>query len=200
MNHANPVRGEKATPGARSQIPTMRRPPAYQTYAADDLANVAYYGLSLASRGLFDSMLRAIWVNGHVPKEPYLLARAIRGDLAEVTQALVPELLGQFIPHDEDPHSLTYPELVRQRNAQEQRREKQRIGGREGAARKYNHLRPRPAPDPQGQPMGAEMKCNEMNRNEEKRTSSLGEPPSSDGARHEDEWTRAYAKVEAELP
>lgn len=161
------INGSK--PATKASAPEMRRPPAYQTYASDDLASEAYYGLSLASRGLFDAMLRVIWVNGYVPKEAQLLAKAVRADLDDVTTALTPALVDQFVTLDSDRNRLTHPELERQRTQLEHRREKQRNGGREGARRRYSSSPPKPA-KAIGQPIGSEMKCNDMNRAEEKRT------------------------------
>ena len=146
----------------------MRRPPAYQTYASDDLASEGYYGLGLASRGLFDAMLRAIWVNGYVPKEPALLAKAVRAELAEVTAALVPQLMEQFDALQTEPRRLTYSELERQRTNLQLQRERQRLGGKKGAERRY---RSQAGPDnhPMGKPMGRETNCNEASRAEKKR-------------------------------
>ncbi len=182
---------------SKTTAPEMRRPPAYQTYASDDLASEAYYGLSLASRGLFDAMLRVIWVNGYVPKEPHVLAKAVRADPVEATSALVPELLEQFVPFQDDPRRLTYPELDRQRANLERQRQQQRVGGKKGANRRYGR---RPGSgNPMGQPMGPEMKCNELNRTDKKRTRSLSKDPFSSTDGEIDSWRMEYADAEGKL-
>ena len=59
-------------------MPEFRRPPAFQVYAADELASVSYYALSLAERGVLDAMRRVIWCDDAIPADPEGIALAIR--------------------------------------------------------------------------------------------------------------------------
>ncbi len=78
----------------------MRRPPAFQVYASDDLASPDYYHLSLAERGLIDAMRRVCWVDrdGAIPRDPDAIAIAIRRPAAEVRLALTAQVLRWFAP------------------------------------------------------------------------------------------------------
>jgi hypothetical protein len=140
----------------------MRPPPAYQVYAADDLARSEYYGLSSGERGLLDSMQRAYWAEGSLLRDPKLLARALRLDETEVREYLTEAVLRHFESDESDPTRLHSKELQRQKLNYQVLRERQREGGRVGAAmtnRKHNRepygsLASRPA----GQPAGVELK------------------------------------------
>ena len=154
----------------------------------------AYYGLSLASR-LFDTMLRAIWVNGYVPKDPRLLAKAVRADLQEVMEALIPELLDQFVTLDSDSNRWTHREMERQRSSLDLRREKQRIGGKEGANRRYKGSKPE-SEKAIGQPMGSEKNRTEKNRAENKRNPWAGGEPFSGKEETTESCARDYADEE----
>jgi hypothetical protein len=66
----------------------LRRPPAYQVYASDELAKESYYGLSAGEQGVLDSMQRACWVEDTVPKDARLLARVIRLEEDDLCQFL----------------------------------------------------------------------------------------------------------------
>lgn len=69
----------------------LRRPPAYQVYASDDLANEAYFGLTAGERGVLDSMQRACWVNDTVPSDRRLLAFVLHLTEVEETNAALPQ-------------------------------------------------------------------------------------------------------------
>jgi hypothetical protein len=182
-------RADEREVAAKRVASAMRKPPAYQTYASDDLASEGYYGMSLASRGLYDAMLRVIWVDGYVPKDPALLAKAVRAEATEVKEALVPGLLAQFEPLRGDPGRLTYPELERQRGNYQLLREQQRLGGKKGADRRY---RQRDMSTPIGKPMGPELNCNEVQRTEKKPTQEVRKRGSSSAGAAEEPWVQEY--------
>lgn len=92
---------------------SLRAPPAYQTYASDELASATYYRLSLAERGLLDAMRRAAWIDGAIPEDAEELALAVRRPVEEVRQALSAGVLRHFVCGD--PGMLICPELERQR-------------------------------------------------------------------------------------
>lgn len=101
-----------------------RNPPAFQVYAADDLARESYFGLSLSERGLLDAMRRACWVSedGTVPAAPAALAIVVRSSEDDVRRALTPRVLHWFQRTD-DGGRLFDPELRRQLTAAISRRE-----------------------------------------------------------------------------
>lgn len=106
----------------------LRPPPAYQTFASDDLANEAYYDMGLAERGLYDAMMRAVWAGGSVPKEPTALAKVVRVTPDEVRAALTDKVMKSFIPDPENGDRLINVELRRQAAKLEARRAKQVAG------------------------------------------------------------------------
>lgn len=107
---------------------SKRKPPAYQTYASDDLASADYYQLTLAERGLLDAMKRVCWVDGSVLAAPSDLALAIRRPEVEVKSPLSPNVLKHFVPHASDSGRLVCPELDRQRSNLDERRKRQQDG------------------------------------------------------------------------
>ena len=54
---------------------TNRAAPAYQEYASDILANRSYRAMTLAERGLWDTIRKECWVNGSVPSSKPELAK-----------------------------------------------------------------------------------------------------------------------------
>ena len=53
-----------------------KRPaPAYQEYASDILANRSYRAMTLAERGLWDTIRKECWVNGSVSSSKPELAK-----------------------------------------------------------------------------------------------------------------------------
>ena len=129
-------------------------------YASDDLARISYFGLSVAERGLLDSMARAYWVSGSVPKDPRLLALVVRLPEADVKVSLTPAVLEHFQAAETDANSLHHIELRRQLQNIQLVRDKQSEGGAIGAQmtndgrrkRKRSKASQTPAPIPAGTP------------------------------------------------
>ena len=66
----------------------MRDAPAYQEYAAAMMANARYRLMTLAQRGLLDTLRRECWVNAGLPDKPETLAKMLGFDVAEINAAL----------------------------------------------------------------------------------------------------------------
>jgi uncharacterized protein YdaU (DUF1376 family) len=106
-----------------------RQPPAYQEYAATMLADIKYRLMSLAERGLMDTMRRECWVNGGLPANPGPLAKILHYDQAEIEAAL-PAVM-PFFAVERD--LLVSPDLEHYRNHLAEARERQAAGGRRSA-------------------------------------------------------------------
>lgn len=132
-----------AKPAPKARAAQKRQPkkyirdaPAFQLYAADDLAAAWYYMMRLDERGLFDAMRRAVWCDGSVPTNAAELAISVRRTEEEVRRALESgAVMARFQRHPMRAGHVHCEELAGQRAAHEARREKQVEGGREGARR-----------------------------------------------------------------
>lgn len=110
----------------------MRDAPAYQEYAASMLANSRYRLMSLAERGLLDTLRRECWVNGGVPAKPATLARMLGCDAAEIDASL-PAVMPFFAIKDA---LIVCPELDDLRATYSERRERQAAGGKRSAEKR----------------------------------------------------------------
>ena len=107
----------------------LRRPPSYQEYASDLLANRHYKLMSLSEIGLFDVMRKQCWVNNSVPTNKEHMAKIIGCEVSEVEANLSPHVLHFFVEKDGE---FISPELEDYRfNLMESRR-KQSEGGKIG--------------------------------------------------------------------
>jgi hypothetical protein len=108
---------------------TNRLPPAYQEYASDMLANSRYRTMTLAERGLMDTMRRECWFNGSVPKEPQELATYLGKPVEDISLNLSIRVLSFFRErHDQ----LICPELDAYKAELEIRTKKMSEGGQKG--------------------------------------------------------------------
>jgi hypothetical protein len=108
-----------------------RKPPAYQEYAANMLANRDFRIMSLAERGLFYTLRLECWQNGSVPCAITVLAKCLGCDIAEI-ETLLTERVKSFF--NEEDGSLFCTELDDYRKYLQDKREKQQKGGEKGAA------------------------------------------------------------------
>ena len=108
-----------------------RRPPAYLEYAATMLANRHFRLMNIAERGLFYTIRLECWENKQVPASPDELAKYIGCDIAEVKTALTDKVKSFLYEKD---GSLTCPELEDYRQHLDDRRLKQSMAGKGGAA------------------------------------------------------------------
>ena len=104
-----------------------RKPPAYQEYASNMLANISFRSMDLAQRGLLYTMRLECWANESLPSNIDTLSNVLG-------QNIKPEhikAVQSFFQIDES--TIISPELNDYRQHLEERREKQSRGGRKGA-------------------------------------------------------------------
>lgn len=110
----------------------MRDAPAFQEYAAAMLANSRYRLMSLAERGLLDTLRRECWVNGGLPEKPETLAKMLGFDQSEIAAAM-PAVMFFFAV---DGGLIVCPELEDLRATYAERRERQAAGGKKSAEKR----------------------------------------------------------------
>lgn len=107
-----------------------RKPPAYQEYASELLANKHFRLMSLAERGLLYTLKLECWANNTVPSKTEALSKYLGISLSEVNDALSAEVKVFIVINGDD---LTIPELDDYRKHLTEIREKQSKGGKAGA-------------------------------------------------------------------
>ena len=108
----------------------VNRPaPAFQEYASDMLANARYRSMSLAERGLLDTMRRECWVNGSIPKEPNELADCLGKPVDQININLSMKVLHFFRELNDQ---LVCPELDAYRANLADKKQRMSEGGRRG--------------------------------------------------------------------
>ena len=105
-----------------------RRPPAYQEYAAEMLAQIPFRTMSLQDRGLLFTMRLECWVNKQLPNNPELIAKILSVSLDEVAvslKAVMPffKIEGEYI---------ICPELKDYQEHLDDRKRRQSEGGKTG--------------------------------------------------------------------
>jgi len=116
----------------------LRPAPAYQEYAADMLADQRYRLMSLAERGLWDTLRKECWVNQKVPATPSLLAKLLGLEEPVLMLALTDNVLRFF--QEVDGHFIC-PELTVYRDTIEDRRMRQSAGGGIGGKKTQSKIR-----------------------------------------------------------
>ena len=106
-----------------------RPAPAFQEYASDMLANAHYRTMSLAERGLLDTMRRECWVNGSIPKDPNDLADLLGKPAGEVNLNLSMKVLHFFRERND---KLICPELDSYRANLADKKQRMSDGGSRG--------------------------------------------------------------------
>ena len=190
----------------RDQEKTLRAPPSYVVYAADDLARASWYGLTAAQRGLLESMCRAYWVDRQLPSEPRLLALVCRLDAGECARLLTDQVLAHFEKDAEG--CLHHVELRRQLQNIAVTREKQSEGGKKGVSireqKKVTARKPSDGADSRGSKVDHEAhpsvdhKVREMKELKElNSTSSLGKREEHSVLPEQRKWVEEYDLEEA---
>jgi len=108
-----------------------RKPPAFQEYAATILSSKAVRVMSLSQRGLLFTMRLECWVNQSIPSFSNELAKYLGFSHSEVSDALSADVISYF---NETGNSYVCPELEDYRQHLNEQKEKQRAGGKKGAA------------------------------------------------------------------
>lgn len=114
---------------AHSEKPRTRKPPAYQEYASDVIADLHWRMMSLAERGLWDTLRKECWVNGGVPCEPEQLAKFLNIPAKAIAAALTSRVLNSFEIQD---GWMVCPELEAYRHKLTVQHERMSEGGRRG--------------------------------------------------------------------
>lgn len=114
-----------------------RKPPAYQEYASELLANKNFRLMSLAERGLLYTLKLECWANVTVPGEMSLLAKYLGITSNEISVAYT-DRIKSFVEINED--DLSIPELNDYRKYLNEIRAKQSSGGKNGARVTNNKL------------------------------------------------------------
>lgn len=136
----------------------MKEVPYFPLYAANIMASRPYKLMSLGERGLWISITMECWVNGGVPSDYMELGKILGFSKTEVENffstyqtAFFERVNGQFVSK----------ELNEYRAGYEKRREKQRLGGIDGAKKKKEKqeakklIQGQPIAIPDGQPKGS---------------------------------------------
>ena len=107
-------------------------PPAYQTYAANILANLSFRQATLAQRGLAYTIELECWINGKIPSDVGKLGKVLGCAPNEIKSALSEAIrIGEFVVND---GFISSPRLDNYKVHLAERREKQVSGGKKGAA------------------------------------------------------------------
>ena len=152
-------------------IKTSKRPaPAYQEYASDILANRSYRAMSMAERGLWDTIRKECWVNGSVPSSIPVLAKYLGIDANHLRELLSPTLISWFNLTNED---LTSPEIDAYRLKIELQRQGMSEGGRNGGRKSQENRRKKDQPTLEG-------RVKALSRDEKRREELSREEPSKE--------------------
>lgn len=136
----------------------MKEVPYFPLYAANIMASRPYKLMSLGERGLWISITMECWVNGGVPSDHAEMGKILGFSKTEVENffstyqtAFFEKVNDQFVSK----------ELNEYRTGYEERREKQRLGGKKGAERKKEKqmkvagVKNLPQGEPHGQAIGS---------------------------------------------
>ena len=118
-----------------------RKPPAFQEYAATILSSKAFRMMNLSQRGLLFTMRLECWVNQSVPSLSDELAKYLGFNRQEVSDALSADVVSYF---KESGNSYICSELEDYRQHLNEQKDKQRAGGKKGAAttnKKWEEIR-----------------------------------------------------------
>ena len=171
---------------------TNRAAPAYQEYASDILANRTYRSMTLAERGLWDTIRKECWVNGSVPSSKIELAKYLGLPHEKIAEVLTPNLMKWFKELGSD---LICPELDSYRLVLEDRRQRLSDGGRNGGRKTQasRHNNNEPSLEARLKPLNRD----ETSRNEQKRRGSSKENLSM---KEHKEWIEDFENGESPLP
>ena len=137
----------------------MKPVPYFPLYAANFLASKPFRMMTIEERGLWITIQMECWVNGSVPSDLKDLARYLGITPDELQNSLTQN---QFSFLQKIGKELKSPELEEYRQGYLAAREKQRIGGIQGAenkrlkqAKEILAMQGQPQGEPEGQPKGS---------------------------------------------
>lgn len=149
----------------------VRPLPAFLCYASDFMAEEAYMLGGLPERGLLFSLLTYCWANDAVPADRRLMAKLLCVEESDIEIAYGPLIKKHLHPLPSDPNRLYAPELDRQKQEAQIRRELKSAGGRRGgtATQRRNRQASNGSSIASSSAKAAEMKGDELNRKDASR-------------------------------
>lgn len=162
-----------------------RKAPAYQEYAATILANKYYRLMSLAERGLLYAMRLECWENQDLPASASELARYLGIHEDEVITAFTDRVKAFF---KIDGNKLTCSELDNYRQYLNDRKARQREGGKKGAAK--TNAKFKGSGDPQAPRQGRRESLVKHSLDQLSKTQSLENGHLSEN--NNDEWVNDF--------
>lgn len=160
--------------------------PAFQEYASDMLANRDFRSMSLAERGLLNTMRLECWVGRCVPANPDLLAKVLGFQTEEVRRALTPAVLAFFNQVEGD---LISPDLEAYREEQHARKVRIIEGGRAGGKKSQSKKRDQA---PLEAPLEAGVKAPERRGEERRREEGRGVIKGEQLSEEVKEWIKDF--------
>lgn len=178
----------------------LRKPPAYPQYASDMLATENYRLMTLAERGLLDTLRNQCWVSGSIPDDLDQLSRLTGTDKDELTRHMTLRVRSFFEPSSSESQRLVCPELVKERARMDEQRAERSRSGKKGAKAKWAKEK-RGMAEPMAEPSARAVTSPEMSRAEKIRDElSRKESPRKDSPVFEDpahkEWAEDYERGE----
>lgn len=116
---------------------TLRKPPAFQMYASDRLADRNFKQMSAAERGVLHSIKLEFWVNGSVPVDLTDLAKVLGFSKEEIEVGFTVRVK-RYLKEVNGPDGRAYivPELEQYRMAVYAKRARQSEAGKQTAAKR----------------------------------------------------------------
>ena len=179
----------KNTSIADSSEMQSRRPPAFQCYASDYIAQEEYVLASLAERGLFFTLLNQCWVNDSVPVDITKLSKLLGIDASEV-QSAIGDLVKKYLKADPiATDRLCAPDLVRQLRDMRTRSNRLIESGRKGGKSTQDRIEclRQPSSDDSSLAKGSEKSRDELSGDEKKRSDS-----EKGDHKDDDKWLKGF--------
>lgn len=139
-----------------------RKPPAFQCYASNLIADKYYRLMQPIERAIWASIYLECWVNERLPANPVDLSKWLGFSLKEVEDGLTNNVMNFFKVEN---GLIFCPELEDYRAELSVKRSKQSIGGKEGAKRKKEKAILSLEGKPLGRPLGSLDKTNLVKSN-----------------------------------
>ncbi len=184
------------TSGTASSEMQSRRPPAFQCYASDYIAQEEYALASLDERGLLFTLLNQCWVNDSVPADMAKLSKLL-GISASELQSAYGNLIKKNLSGDpEASDRLSVPELLRQMSDMRARSAKWSESGRKGGKATQDRIGNQRLLSSHDSSLakGSEKSRDELSGDEKKRSDS-----EKGNHKDDDEWLKDFDDGEPPL-